>query len=145
MATLNVWLGVRTQDLPSCDGTETLPSMKPPMADRAVVAPMFRPDTQGATTREMRIMYVEDIPGWKGSLLQGFPQARILGAWTMDGELIGPLSNRILEYMHDDVTTDPNTGEETGRSRPTAPKQVNLGMGWADRRWVADPPETPDV
>ena len=129
MATLNVWLGVRTQDLPSWDGTETLPSMKPPMADRAVVAPMFRADTQGATTRELRIVYIEDVPGWQGSLLQGFPQSRILGAWTMDGELIGPLSNRIVEYMPDDV-------DEFGvHTRPTGPKQVNLGMGWADRRW----------
>ena len=126
MATLNVWLGVRTQDLPSWDDPE---NGHPSMADRAVVAPMFRADTQGATTREMRIMYVEDIPGWQGSLLQGFPQSRILGAWTMDGELIGPLSNRIVEYMPDDV-------DEFGvHTRPTGPKQVNLGMGWADRRW----------
>ncbi len=137
MAVINVWLGVRSQDLARWDGTEENPSDRPSTPDKDTVVNLFRQDIQGPTTWVIRSVYVEDIPNWKGELLKGFSgvSVRILGAWSQDGKLVHPINPRILEYIPDDIVFD-DDGNETGRSRPLSPKQVNLGMGWSDREWA---------
>ena len=129
MSFLNVWVGVPDDRLAEWDDPE-----QQPVQDQTP-RNLYRQDNSAGKTWTLRSVYVVDEPGWQGKLLQGFPTLRLLGAWRQDGELVIPLHPRYMEFIPDDVVYDQD-GNEVSRSRPTEPKDVNLGMGWARREWT---------
>ncbi len=52
-----------------------------------------------------------------------------------DGDPVFPLHTRIIQFIPDVVTHD-GDGNETGRTRPSEPTDVNLGMGQTPRRFT---------
>lgn len=76
-------------------------------------------------------------------LIANFPNhVKIIGAWHWDdgrqvkqgGTPVYPVHARILELMPDVVTFD-EFGNETSRTRPTVPSDINLGLGQTPRQF----------
>ena len=133
---INVWVAIPNTRLLAWDGTEEAPSHKP--KDQSP-RNLFRKDISGGKEWTMRNVYVEEVDGWQGILLGGYPTTRLLGAWRKDGELATEeVHDRILEFLPDNVTYDED-GNEVSRSRPIAFTDVNLGMGWEPRELIARP------
>lgn len=108
------------------------------MGDRSVVQSLFRKD--GSWT-PWTLGFDSDGPDARGEITQliaDFPGAiRIVGGWNFDsGEQVTgfPIHPRILEFLPDIVTFDID-GNETSRTRPTVPSDINLGLGQAPRQF----------
>lgn len=136
MSYLNVWVGVPDDKLDAWDGPAPTDAGDTDVNPRTnwTTHGLYRKDTNAGQEWTLRTVYVENSPGWQGRLLQGFPTLRLLGAWEQDGTRVIPLHPRVLEYMPDDVVFNEDRSEAS-RTRPTEPKDVNLGMGWSPRNW----------
>lgn len=117
----------------------------PSQAYRALGDPsvrsIFRQDAPaGPRSYELWSLYYElddqqDVLDVRNDLLIEYPgQLRAIGAWWQDGQQVNgfPLHASILEFIPDIVTYD-DDGNETSRTRPTEPSDVNLGMGQIPR------------
>ena len=105
------------------------------------VRSVFRQDNpSGPRSWELWSLYYEvetagDLRNIRNDLRAEYPgQIRTIGAWWWDGRRVETftLHASILEYMPDVVTYDLD-GIEVSRARPTAPTDVNLGLGQTRR------------
>ena len=133
------------------------------MQDRANRQKLFRIDEISTRSWTLWSLYfdfdkdiMQKIQAELDDLTTNFPNhVKIVGAWHWDGRQAGtqfvrdaegnitgtsgsptyPLHARLIQFMPDDVTYDEN-GNETSRTRPTVPSDVNLAMGQSPRRFT---------
>ena len=105
------------------------------------VRSIFRQDNPpGPRSYELWSLYYEvetagELRDIRNDLLAEYPgQLRTIGAWWFDGLIVETfvVHASILEYMPDIVIYD-DDGNETSRTRPTVPTDVNLGLGQTRR------------
>ena len=120
------------------------------MHDQATVEHLFRIDRVSARdwhlwnlTFDFPNNVLQRVKDELDALIAAYPShVKIVGAWNWDdgtqveqaGSPVYPIHARILELMPDVVTYDIN-GNETSRTRPLVPSDVNLGFGQAPRQF----------
>ncbi len=163
---INVWLALRddaqaaivarlkwdeeTQGEYSGPVTERLHRLFSRMADRATVQRLYRADKIGEYTWTLWSLYFDfptnallKIKAELDALQAAYPShVAVCGAWRWDGrqvksdgEPVYPVHARILELMPDIVTYDAD-GNETSRTRPTEPSDINILQGQSFRQFT---------